>query len=269
MDRILRSTVAVAFLAAFAACGPNEEPRKATASQQEATEIVFRGRFCMEKACREGPKGELALGLHPVCEVLEVLAGQLKLKRLIDIDLPKDVKVEEAYRFRWRPSESTLEEVRKAEAGGYTGMWLGGERLELIAPEQQGRNDDKELLGSWKVISAEHDGKPFTDGMDTTLVITAEKVIFKPTGQDKRRAIEEATYKLDPSKSPKEIDLLFVEDKPKRTVAVRGIYLVEGNNIKLCMEAIDGKEQGKGRPKDFVTKDKSGHLLLILEGQKE
>lgn len=138
MVRVLRSTVPVALLAAFAACIPNDDTRKTTVSsdtrtsQQESAEIVFRGRYYMSKECRQGPNGEQhVLGLHPVCDVLEVLTGQLKLERLLDVEVPGDLQ-EGEHTFRWKPSESTLKEVQKAEAGGYTGMWLGGARLEVL-----------------------------------------------------------------------------------------------------------------------------------------
>jgi hypothetical protein len=138
MGRIVRGTIPVAVLTAFVASVPPEENRKAavaavaTVNQPEATEIVFRGRFYMSRECRVGPEGEHALGLHSVCEVLDDLTGQLKLKRLIDVQLPKDAKLEETYTFRWRPSESTQMGLRKAEAGDYAGMWLGGELLEVV-----------------------------------------------------------------------------------------------------------------------------------------
>lgn len=137
MQGFPRIMLLLAALVTIVGCLRIDEARESpetTATQQEPIEIVFRGRYFMSKECRPGPKGELALGLHPVCEVLEVLQGQLKLQRLMDIDLPKDVQEGETYTFRWKLSGSTQQELRKAEAGGYTGMWLGGERLEFAGP---------------------------------------------------------------------------------------------------------------------------------------
>lgn len=138
MQGFPRIMLPLAALVTIVGCTRNDEarvpPEATTATKQEPTEIVFRGQYYMSKECRPGPKGEMALGLHPVCEVLEVLQGQLKLKRLMDIDLPKDVLEGETYTFRWKLSGSMQQELRKAEAGGYTGMWLGGERLEFAGP---------------------------------------------------------------------------------------------------------------------------------------
>src|SRR5262249_54841990 len=67
------------------------------------------------------------------------------------------------------------------------------------------REDKDAILGSWKVVKVEEDGKDASDSDDgkvfrsKPLTITADKIVLE--------GIFEMTYKLDPAAKPKTIDL--------------------------------------------------------------
>jgi hypothetical protein len=79
-----------------------------------------------------GPKGEFALTDVETVEIVEVLQGDLKLKRLIEVVLPDGLK-KGTYTFRWKLSHADRQAVRAAEREGSTGIWIGA-NLELVNP---------------------------------------------------------------------------------------------------------------------------------------
>lgn len=139
-----RSTILIGIVSALSGCSRFDDSTDSShvpemAVRQEAPrDIVFRGRYFRSKECRE-LGGALALGMWGVCEIEEVVEGDLKLKYLKDVDVPADVMEGRIYTFRWKPSDSTRESLRKAEEGGFTGIWLHGDTLELIRDGQPDR----------------------------------------------------------------------------------------------------------------------------------
>jgi uncharacterized protein (TIGR03067 family) len=115
----------------------------------------------------------------------------------------------------------------------------------------------KKLEGTWVVVKAELEGKPFAFMKGTRYVFAGNKATLKGKKRDK-----EATFTLAPTRDPKEID--FTPARPKEPVS-RAIYRLEGDKLTLCFPAptLGAKEAGK-RPTSFSNKG----LLLILQRQK-
>jgi hypothetical protein len=67
-----------------------------------------------------------------VCEVIEVLEGELKLKYLKGVEVPAGVENGKAYTFRWKTWGADRKQLREAEASGFAGIWLLGVTLELV-----------------------------------------------------------------------------------------------------------------------------------------
>ena len=82
------------------------------------------------------------------------------------------------------------------------------------------------------------------------MVITADKLNL-PIRDDSKQV----AYKLDPSKKPKQIDLLVEEGK-----TAKGICSLEGTTLKLCVEKGDGE-----RPTEFTAPKDSNHILIVLK----
>jgi uncharacterized protein (TIGR03067 family) len=104
-------------------------------------------------------------------------------------------------------------------------------------------SDKDKILGTWKAVSGEADGKPIEGEMIKTLtfVFKADNKLTLTEGSH----TGDGTYTLDPSKNPKEIDIMLSEEAPGK-----GIYTLEGDELKIC-----GSRSKQDRPKDFSSKD--------------
>jgi uncharacterized protein (TIGR03067 family) len=113
------------------------------------------------------------------------------------------------------------------------------------------KKEQEALQGTWKVTKLTLDGQAPPDGGNATLTFTADEVTPE-IGGNKRPA---AKYKLDPSKSPKQIDITTPENE-----MVQGIYEIKEDVLKLCMQ------RKGGRPTSF---DASGEGIISIEAKKE
>jgi len=120
--------------------------------------------------------------------------------------------------------------------------------------------DLKKLQGTWIMAELEINGQqvPEEKRKDTILVIKDDKYIIKI--KDKTY---ETTFKLDPSKDPKEIDMFF-PDGPNEPKVSKGIYRLDGDTFQLCRAQAPGED----RPRDFVTTADSGLFVVVWKRQK-
>ena len=111
----------------------------------------------------------------------------------------------------------------------------------------------KKFQGTWVFIYAEKAGEE-QEGGDNQLKFDGETFSHSADGH----AEEKGTFKLDPSKNPKEIDIrLRDSDKDEKTML--GIYTWDGEKLKLCL----GEPGGGTRPKDFTTTPEGRDLLVV------
>jgi uncharacterized protein (TIGR03067 family) len=116
---------------------------------------------------------------------------------------------------------------------------------------ERGPDDAKSLQGEWRVVDIERDGKsPPQDPTDMVITFKGDEI----SGE----GVAAAKYKLDPGKSPREIDITYL-DGPRKNVTARCIYSVEKDELKLCYPGSNGV-----RPKELKTKSGDGLLLLVL-----
>jgi uncharacterized protein (TIGR03067 family) len=116
-----------------------------------------------------------------------------------------------------------------------------------LGDEPQGDKD--KIQGTWKVVS--FDTTPLEKLPSTKVVITADK--FKGLGLVVK-------YKIDPIQKPKTIDLEGKEGD--RDIKQRGIYVLDGDNLKLYW----GANRKSPRPTKFPkepNKDNSTRLLVL------
>jgi RNA polymerase sigma-70 factor (ECF subfamily) len=116
-------------------------------------------------------------------------------------------------------------------------------------PEKQitkkSADDAKAIVGTWKVVSAMKGGKEPPDADDvkkTPWIISAEKIIVKRGDE-----LRESSYKLNPAKKPKYIDVtpLTGPDDEKGKV-FQGIYVLDRDSLKICISG-----PGQDRPTQF------------------
>jgi uncharacterized protein (TIGR03067 family) len=119
--------------------------------------------------------------------------------------------------------------------------------------------------GEWKVVGLEEGGRKATaddvKGMKWTF--EGAEVVPDNPGQE---ATDRFRVKLDPTKSPKQIDLHVVEGGLKGKT-IQGIYKLEDGRPTICLR--DEKAPEKGRPKEFSAEKGSDQGIITLEKAKK
>ena len=116
--------------------------------------------------------------------------------------------------------------------------------------------DAEKIQGSWKVISAEDSGRKAPEETLRNLkwAVTRDTITYKVGGKTTRW-----TYRLDPGRKPKWIDL--TEGDRTRPA----IYDLDGDTLKVCFAEGTQKE----RPTAFESKPNSvNDVLLVLKRDK-
>ncbi|MCX8140316.1 MAG: TIGR03067 domain-containing protein [Thermogemmata sp.] len=110
--------------------------------------------------------------------------------------------------------------------------------------------DAQAILGIWEVAALEANGRPESDKNYrwTTFVFTADKLVLREGFNPPL----EFTYVLDPSATPKTIDLTV------RGHTARGIYKLEGDELVLCLS------MGGPRPTSFSTRGRNDTEMFTL-----
>jgi uncharacterized protein (TIGR03067 family) len=129
----------------------------------------------------------------------------------------------------------------------------------VAAEEKAAEKESKKLQGKWVATSLRHGDteapKEDIEKGAITLVIKGDKFTFKTP-----KETQEGTFKIDPSKSPKTIDLSVTTKGGKKKTIV-GIYEWDGDALRIA------GDQEK-RPKDFKSK-LGGSIVVRLKKAKD
>lgn len=117
--------------------------------------------------------------------------------------------------------------------------------------------DIQAMQGNWEMTSWQINGAELIrkKGQKVKATIAGNRYVLDPRKGD--RALD-ARFKIDASRSPKQID--FLDDQGK--VEIKGIYKIEGDVLTICW--LDENN----RPTDFVTRDRPGYRLFVLKRVK-
>jgi uncharacterized protein (TIGR03067 family) len=112
----------------------------------------------------------------------------------------------------------------------------------------------KKFQGTWTFESVEAGGKevPAAEFKGITVTFEGDKYTVRKGAE----VIQAAKQKLDPSRSPKTLDVTVVEGANKGTV-ILGIYEFSGDTLKVCFDP-----EGKKRPTEF--KGASGSQTCVV-----
>jgi uncharacterized protein (TIGR03067 family) len=121
---------------------------------------------------------------------------------------------------------------------------------------ERAKREEEKLAGTWQVVSVEVDGQAVPPKEFRGLKMTFKAGKF--TAQKGQGDKQEGTYKLDPSKSPKQIDISR-KDGPAEGRNQLAVYSLAGNTLKICSAGSD-----KERPDGFATRGKEGRVLMTL-----
>lgn len=142
-----------------------------------------------------------------------------------------------------------------------------------IAQEKQDPQDDNEVVqGTWKVSQMVEGGKelPASQIKSLRLLINEKELVFR----DGDEVLEKGTFVLNPKTNPREWTTTPAEtgesDSPKdpnkkqESKPIRAIYKLKEKQLILCIP-----EPGAPRPKEFVSREKSALILIVLEKQEK
>jgi uncharacterized protein (TIGR03067 family) len=115
----------------------------------------------------------------------------------------------------------------------------------------------KKLQGTWVDISIEKPGAKRKKVGEQQLKIDGETFTLSHDGNVE----DKGTIKLDPSRSPGEIDFQIREGKNEGKTGL-GIYAWDGEHLKLCL----GSVEAGTRPKDFTSMPED-RILIVLKRQ--
>jgi uncharacterized protein (TIGR03067 family) len=122
------------------------------------------------------------------------------------------------------------------------------------AADKPTRGDKEKMQGTWVLVSGERGGEPVPAEVakDLRLVIAGNKMTLQ--NKDRKTTF---TFKLNPDKKPKQIDV-DMDGK-----VGKGIYQLDGDSLKIAHG-----ELGDARPKEFPTKKGSQLTIMVFKRQK-
>jgi uncharacterized protein (TIGR03067 family) len=132
--------------------------------------------------------------------------------------------------------------------------------------KQPTKTDQEALLGKWTIVSVEADGEPVPE-MGMCVVLGTYEVVSKKNQQIMKLVVTpdnltiwgnlQASYKLDPAKTPKVIELLHAGGALKGEWS-KNIYRLDGDRLTLCLT------RAQEAPTELATHRGDGRLLLVL-----
>lgn len=150
----------------------------------------------------------------------------------------------------------------------------------IIQDKPKAPDDTEVVQGTWKVTQMVEGGKelPAQQIKNLRLVIDEKELVFR----DGDEVLEKGTFVLNPKSNPKEWTTTPTETqepdegkeksdekaedgkKKKEPKPIRAIYKLKEKQLILCIA-----EPGAPRPKEFVSREKSALILIVLEKQEK
>ena len=136
-------------------------------------------------------------------------------------------------------------------------QWKNAFGVSLLAARAGKEKADADRFeGTWVVDSASKGGEQLPEELKNNFKITfqGKKLIVDILGMQK-----EGTFKVDPKKSPKQLNITT------KNKTLHGIYQVKGDELKLCFE---NGGQAENRPRKFATNKEEELVLIVFKRQK-
>lgn len=121
--------------------------------------------------------------------------------------------------------------------------------------------EPKKFQGTWTIESSVTGGQevPREQLKEFLVIFEGDKHTLK-FGD---KVFQVGTQKIDPSKSPKTIDVTMTEGPSKGTVML-GIYEIDGDTLKVCFDP-----EGKKRPTEFKSAAGSQNFVNVHKRVKK
>ena len=135
----------------------------------------------------------------------------------------------------------------------------------LLAPvagqEGGAKKEQEKFQGTWRLVkfeSAEGPALPEEVIAKARFTFKGDRLTITQDGKE----VDEATFKTDPTKVPKAIDITAGRGATKGKIS-EGIYAFEGDTLKICSPA-----PGQKRPTEFKSDRASRTAVLFLRREK-
>jgi uncharacterized protein (TIGR03067 family) len=101
--------------------------------------------------------------------------------------------------------------------------------------EEAIRTDKKRLQGAWSVVAENVGGQSHRTGGDShgSWIIDGDKIVMRADGR------REGKFTIDPSKSPRQIDITVSSSDGKKKETIRGVYELRGDDLYVCLASGD------------------------------
>ena len=119
------------------------------------------------------------------------------------------------------------------------------------------------LEGGWQATSLEYDGKAHEEVAKQLRLVFKGDAVEVEAGEQVRKEYGKLTVKIDPTTTPKIMDITVAAGEQK-DAALEGIYELKGDELKLCVRVI-----GTGRPAEFAAPEGANIALAVLKREKK
>lgn len=125
--------------------------------------------------------------------------------------------------------------------------------------EDASRQELQRIQGAWQVVSQEENGaKAAADSLRDRIIFFGGDAFLVKQGHN---LLQMGTQKLDPSKSPKTINVMVTQGDRRGDVWL-GIYELQGDTLKVCFDP-----DAQKRPTEFKSERGSGLVLVVYKRQ--
>ena len=128
----------------------------------------------------------------------------------------------------------------------------------LAATSGDAKNDDT-IQGTWLPSTAELGGKMFPDEVRKTIKLVVKDDKYTVTVG---KAVDQGTFKLNPTAKPKEMDITGT-DGPNKGKTILAIYERDGDALRVCYDL-----SGKSRPTEFKSTEGTQRFLVAYQRKK-
>ena len=128
----------------------------------------------------------------------------------------------------------------------------------LAATSGDAKNDDT-IQGTWLPSTAELGGKMFPDEVRKTIKLVVKDDKYTVTVG---KAVDQGTFKLNPTAKPKEMDITGT-DGPNKGKTILAIYERDGDALRVCYDL-----SGKSRPTEFKSTEGTQRFLVAYKRKK-
>jgi uncharacterized protein (TIGR03067 family) len=125
-----------------------------------------------------------------------------------------------------------------------------------------GKKDADKFQGGWTTASLEFNGEQY-DSLAKQLRCTFKGNTVTVQGDDEvLKDYPTLTFKLEPSTTPKQVDMT-VKTGLQKDAVLEGIYELKDDELRICVRVF-----GKDRPTEFTSPSGESIALLVLKREK-